>query len=133
MPIADAVSRAERELGLRLTVNAMGAPVLDVSRFPEPKWPRKLDPLRTVVIDTSVSDDEFEWPAPRFEILIANLDSIGLTVVQVGDPSSEKLQRAQHHFVRLTHEERAGCGRKTSSRDSRGKLCRSVVERHVRD
>lgn len=59
-------------------------------------------------MDTTATDDGEFWPTPRFEILIANLDSVGITVVQVGDPSSERLARANHHFKKLSSPDRAG-------------------------
>lgn len=59
-------------------------------------------------MDTTPSLDGEFWPTPRFEILIANLDSVGISVVQVGDPSSEFLARANHHYKKLAPSDRAG-------------------------
>lgn len=105
--VAQLLARVRSELQLSVQLTSAGKIELDASCFSLPKWPKKLDPQRCVVIDTTAAADGYAWPTPRFEILIANLDSIGLAVVQVGDPSSEKLQRAQQHFVRLAPPERA--------------------------
>lgn len=95
-----AILRAGAECGIEIDSND-GKPRLDRANLSLPKWPKKLDPARCVVIDTTKARDGFSWPTPRFEILIANLDAIGLTAVQIGSPASEKLQRAQQHFARL--------------------------------
>lgn len=95
-------------LGLEISFLPDGHPSLPTTSIKLPKWPSKLDPIRTVVMDTSPTHDGEFWPTPRFEILIANLDSVGIAVVQVGDPSSERLARANHHFHKLSSAERAG-------------------------
>lgn len=104
--VDQAIARACAECGVDI-VNKDGKLGLDRAGLSLPKWPKKLDPARCVVIDTSEARDGFSWPTPRFEILIANLDAIGLTAVQIGSPASEKLQRAQQHFARLEPAERA--------------------------
>lgn len=88
-------------------LDATGRPVLNGS-LEHPRWPNKLDPKLTAVIDTSPTTDGEFWSTPRFEILIANLDSVGIKVVQVGDPESERLARANHVFRKLSNAQRAG-------------------------
>lgn len=95
-------------LGFELEIQSSGRPVVVRPALGNPKWPNKLAHHRTVVMDTSPTSDGEFWPTPRFEILIANLDAVGISVVQVGDPSSERLARANHHYKKLTNAERAG-------------------------
>lgn len=103
----DIVDTLRLELGLSVMLDETGRPRLNEG-VERPRWPGKLDPSKTVVMDTSPTQDGEFWPAPRFEILIANLDSVGIKVVQVGDPASERLARADHVFRKLNASERAG-------------------------
>ena len=105
---SDLVTRIQDSLGIELEFSTQGRPKIVRPPLGSPKWPHKLDPLRAVVMDTTPTDDGEFWPTPRFEILIANLDSVGISVVQVGDPSSEFLARANHHFKKLSSADRAG-------------------------
>ena len=105
---SDLVTRIQDSLGIELSFESHGRPKIVRPQIGSPKWPHKLDPLRTVVMDTTPTADGEFWPTPRFEILIANLDSVGIAVVQVGDPSSERLARANHHFKKLSSADRAG-------------------------
>ncbi len=100
-------ARLQTALNLEITFDSAGRPRLESANLPAPKWPHKLEPHRTVVLDTSPSDDGEFWPTPRFEILIANLDAVGIAAVQVGDASSDRLARANHHFAKLKPAERA--------------------------
>lgn len=103
----DIAARIRSTLNLDITFNDAGRPHLDSATLPTPKWPSKLEPHRTVVLDTSPSADGEFWPTPRFEILIANLDSVGIAAVQVGDAASERLERASHRYTKLSSSERA--------------------------
>lgn len=67
-----------------------GRPVLDISAVKGPRWPRKVNPAICVAIDPYGPDAKRRWPVPRFEILIANLDSIGLKSVAVGVPGADQ-------------------------------------------
>lgn len=104
----DLVARVLYSLEIELEFDSHGRPKLISPPIGSPKWPHKLEPHRTVVMDTTPTDDGEFWPTPRFEILIANLDSVGISVVQVGDPSSDFLARANHHYKKLSSADRAG-------------------------
>ncbi|MBK6765865.1 MAG: hypothetical protein IPG71_05900 [bacterium] len=104
---SDIAARIRSTLNLEITFNDAGRPRLEAAKLPTPKWPSKLEPHRTVVLDTSPSADGEFWPTPRFEILIANLDAVGISAVQVGDASSDRLARATHRFPKLAPAERA--------------------------
>lgn len=101
------VDKATRLLGFQVTLDDSGRPMVDVAKLPKQNPPGKLDMKRTVVIDTSPSVDGEQWPAPRFEILIANLDSVGISVLQLGNTSCTKLLRANDHFLKDRADKRA--------------------------
>ncbi|MBL0063389.1 MAG: hypothetical protein IPP40_18370 [bacterium] len=77
---SDLVTRVHDSLGIELEFDPQGRPKLIRPPLGSPKWPHTLEPLRTVVMDTTPTDDGEFWPTPRFEILIANLDSVSITV-----------------------------------------------------
>ncbi len=103
----DFAARVKQSVGLELTLDESGRPKL-LSPLGSPKWPNSLAHHRTVVMDTTPTEEGEFWPAPRFEILIANLDALGISVIQVGDPTSDRLSRATYHYKKLSSEDRAG-------------------------
>lgn len=94
-------------VGQDVTTSETGRPKLDLGKLPKPRWPKKLSPERTVVLDITPAENGEQWPTPRFEILIANLDSIGIAALQVGDPGCERLGRANDYFVKDAPDQRA--------------------------
>lgn len=104
----DIVSHVRAALGFELGLTESGRPKILGPALGKPKWPHKLAHHRTVAIDTTPTADGEFWPTPRFEILIANLDAVGISVIQIGDATSERLARANHHYRKLANPERAG-------------------------
>jgi ADP-heptose:LPS heptosyltransferase len=97
----DLVTRIRQELALDVSIQD-GRPCLDLSMVKEARWPRKVNPAVCIAIDPYGPDARHRWPLPRFEILIANLDSIGLKAIAVGipgpDQSDERLIRVVADF-----------------------------------
>jgi ADP-heptose:LPS heptosyltransferase len=97
----DLVTRIRQELALDVSMKD-GRPCLDLSMVKDARWPRKVNSAVCIAIDPYGPDAERRWPLPRFEILIANLDSIGLKAVAVGipgaDQSDERLARVVADF-----------------------------------
>jgi ADP-heptose:LPS heptosyltransferase len=97
----DLVARFREELGLDIEW-IDGRPRLDVSQVRGLRWPRKVTPELAICMDPYVAGDTAGWPLPRFEILIANVDTIGLKVAACGVPEAgqadEKLLRAAADF-----------------------------------
>jgi ADP-heptose:LPS heptosyltransferase len=95
------LKRLSQELNLDVILRD-GRPRLDLTSVSGPRWPRKLVPEICVAIDPYELQSHRSWPLPRFEILIANLDSIGLKAVAVGIPGeahqTEKLLRVATDF-----------------------------------
>src|SRR3989339_1066522 len=98
----DLVTRIRQELALEVSMKD-GRPCLDLSETKDARWPRKINPAVCIAIDPYGPDAECRWPLPRFEILIANFDSIGLKAVAVGNPgadqSDERLSRIVADFT----------------------------------
>jgi ADP-heptose:LPS heptosyltransferase len=99
------IAHLKQKCGVDVSLDG-GRPVLDITAVKGPRWPRKLNPGLCVAIDPYGPDATRRWPVPRFEILIANLDSIGLKAVAVGVPGSdqddEHLSRVVADFTRKT-------------------------------
>ncbi len=99
----DLVAQLESLLGTEISMED-GCPVVDTEKLKQVRWPRKVNPALCVAIDPYGPDAKRRWPVPRFEILIANLDSIGLKAVAVGvpgqDQSDERLCRAVADFTK---------------------------------
>ncbi|MCC6476175.1 hypothetical protein IT157_03895 [bacterium] len=100
-------SAIQKLLGVEPEWSTDGSPRLEKSILRELKWPKNISPLSTVVMDTLPGPKGESWPEPRFEILIANLDSVGLKSVQCGGSSETKLGRALHDFSKLSSPDRA--------------------------
>ena len=89
MQIMNLIAHLKQECGVEVSL-VDGRPSLDISSVKGPRWPRKVNPSLCVAIDPYGPDASRRWPVPRFEILIANLDSIGLKAVAVGVPGSDQ-------------------------------------------
>lgn len=108
MSSREEISAAIHELlGVDVTWSADGRPQIDRQLLRDVKWPKNVPAQSAVVIDASPGLSKESWPEPRFEILIANLDSVGLKSVQCGGSEEAKLGRALHDFSKLSSLDRA--------------------------
>ncbi|MBU0692746.1 hypothetical protein KKH18_13160 [bacterium] len=98
MQIMNLIAHLKQECGVEVSLES-GRPVLDISAMKGPRWPRKVNPALCVAIDPYGPDAKRRWPVPRFEILIANLDSIGLKSVAVGVPGLDQADESLSRVV----------------------------------
>lgn len=94
------IARRIRELlGVELSWELSGRPRIECE-LPRINWPRGMQGETTVALDPA-DGAHFTWPTPRFEILIANLESIGYKTVSTGVAvDGEALNRAHWNLSR---------------------------------